>query len=141
MLDYRYIAGLFDGEGNFCISKIRTNNGPAGNWAFRISLGMAYNPIIEELYKMFGGHLRSYKSKNCNILRWYISNAAEARWFLAAMYPLLIVKREHAEIMGIFLNTVGTPSKGLSDEARQTRELCVELLQSINLKKGKRKSG
>lgn len=92
MIDERYVAGFFDGEG--CIHIARN---------LRTVLAGCFVPgLLESISVRWGGNVTTYTSpkKNCRkIRRWEICGN-RATEFLKCILPYLIEKREQA-VLGI----------------------------------------
>lgn len=102
MLDIRYVAGLFDGEGYVRINEWQKPNSPHIRFNVFVGINMTYRPLIEMLQQQFGGgfnvnrhDLRNPKQRAC--FAWNLGSSTAAN-FLREILPYLIVKREEAEI-------------------------------------------
>lgn len=103
MVSLEYIAGFFDGEGWITFSKLYTSNGTIRNgWQLKVGIGNT-NPkplaAINELYPGMFGLKSKVKNKDhwkrCWMWVRFGTNAAD---FLTDILPLLIIKREEAEL-------------------------------------------
>ncbi len=94
MIDVKYLAGLFDGEGHIGISQ--TN--PTGShismiFALQASIANNHRGVLEQIQIEYGGGISS--SRNCWTLQWTSKNAAD---FLRKIEPYLIIKKEQADL-------------------------------------------
>jgi hypothetical protein len=109
MLDDRYMAGLFDGEGCIMIRVCKpttktTKKGFSDHTRYQLylTLNMTFRPIMEEIYREYGGKfsmnrhdLRNPNQRICFV--WTITSQ-KAKAFLQRIYPYLIVKKTEAEL-------------------------------------------
>jgi len=98
-LDRNYIAGLFDGEGSVSIGCSRQGR---TNWAFipQVSVGNNFKLILETLKEEFGGYLCPVGNGRC--WAWHLPGK-QAKDFLLAILPALIIKRKQAEVLVDFI--------------------------------------
>lgn len=103
MLDLHYVAGLFDGEGWVRIERYQPKVRKTPRYVVIAGIAMTYKPVMEMIHQQFGGHLygddgfRRKYHKNRTIYRWAVSSQSATR-FLTTIAPLLIVKREQADL-------------------------------------------
>ena len=88
MLDIRYIAGLFDGEGSIYTRDKRIT----------VSIVNTDMPILRALIKRFGGGLSEFAKKKPHHKRCWIwrINGKVAKDFLKRAEPHLLIKRKRA---------------------------------------------
>jgi hypothetical protein len=114
MLDPRYIAGLFDGEGcvSVCYSRLRYRvDGKTPIMALKIVvlISNTYKPILERLKRTYGGSIcRTRRDERVGhktgwSLR-FTSTATQKR-FLKVIVPHLIIKRRQAKLGMLYLTT------------------------------------
>ncbi len=123
-----YLAGIIDGEGTLRINKTTSASSLAHRKA--TELGAIYSPVIgvgmvdrrvpELLAEHLGGSVREERVRNGqrrSIWRWTITSRPKAIAVLQLLTPLLIVKREQAELLLDFC-LKGEGFKGGSGENR-----------------------
>jgi hypothetical protein len=101
MLDIKYIAGIFDGEGSIGIHKRTIKESSLGYLYYpKIRLGMTGEgvKVVELLQKQFGGHnnWRIYGNYQKNLLTWTLTSKKDILSFLKSTLPYLIVKKQQA---------------------------------------------
>lgn len=123
MLDIRYVAGLFDGEG--CISLIKANrkNSSLHSYSVRVVIAMTNKPIIKLLHSQFGGiyterNGNDTSTRNSFSLLW--SNN-KAKPILEQLLPHLILKRSEAEIALNFINELSQVGTSFWRKATQNQ--------------------
>ncbi len=96
-MDWNYIAGFFDGEGSIC------HNGKG----YRITIAQTNYPVLAGIvtFSGVGGVIKVTKRKKHWKDSWvyYIASQKDVYFFLQNIKPLLIVKRELAERVFVFL--------------------------------------
>jgi len=109
--DLAYIAGFIDGEGSLGIRKrVKKNTGNSYHTAFLV-IHNTYEPTMKWLQALIGGSLRKIPqySKNKKVKHKDIFvlsiEPRILRVFLPRVLPYLKQKKEHAEILLIFLKT------------------------------------
>lgn len=129
-----YLAGIIDGEGCFCITK-------PGNktHVIRLFVMNTFKPLIDYLYKTYGGFQYSRKKENRT---WKIRH----EWFvdsqildelLPLLKPFLINKKKHCDIAITFRKTfLKEKSKyhKVPDHIRLIREQCYIHMKVLNKK-------
>ncbi len=109
MLDTKYIAGLFDGEGFISVNvwkpvKYGNYSDHYVRYQLFCGVGMTFRPIITELYEMFGGTFYHHhrvnikRFPNCKPVYLWRQQSDNAANFLRQIIPHMIVKREEAEL-------------------------------------------
>lgn len=134
--DYRYVAGLFDGEGSVSIA---TSKRPSGRPYFymRVRINMANRNIIEQLHKAYGGCVVKTRPKGGvghPIYNWQLSGRG-AKSFLLGIREHSICKREVIDIGLEFISTLGVDAYsqgGVSDKINRRRSMLRELLMALN---------
>ena len=100
-LPLEYIAGLFDGEGSISIAKQKRAIGKNPGYHLTVCLGFRHGiEILHKIRKYYGGviQIAKYgKLKERAYPRWYVKQNQAYR-FLKDILPLLIIKREVAEL-------------------------------------------
>ena len=128
MIDIRYMAGLFDGEGCICLVKQRRTNSDLPIYSIRCVLAMCHKPIIHAIRAQFGGLYSERKGnekwRNSFSLQW-TNNRAKP--FLQELMPHLILKREEAEIALDFLENLRHPGTSFWRKASKQE---IEVLQA-----------
>lgn len=97
-----YIAGLFDGEGCFCVRRNKKKN---GFYSYRgeISITIREKFILDDIQKMFGGSVKDHSriernGKNGKCWRWSLYGP-KAFEFACALAPYLQVKSRQCTAM------------------------------------------
>ena len=143
-----YIAGLFDGEGSLSFATGKRIDGRNTHSAV-IRLANSNRLVLELVKKRFGGTLHTYKPNYPGARLNHVLHVHhnQAKPFLEAIVPHLIVKRNLAWIVLCFLNRGvkprGNSLKGyrgwqrLSADDLALRSALRELAMKINSRKGK----
>ncbi len=118
MLDPKYIAGLFDGEG--CIGQNFTNTGFR---VLQVSISNNYKPVLDDLKLQFGGGV--YPLNKC--FQWRIGAADDIFVFLTAVSPHLFIKKAEAAVALAISQTVGSGGR-LTDQTILLRERLFDML-------------
>ncbi len=100
MIDVKYLAGLFDGEGHIGIYENLTH---CKHPAFRLesSIHNNHKGVLEETQKDYGGYLWLAHNKKCWRLCW---QGEEAGVIIRTLYPHLIIKKEQADLALAFVD-------------------------------------
>lgn len=107
-LSLKYIAGLFDGEGTFCICVTPhkgTHLGFVAAPVAQITVGHA-DDILYSLREMFGG-LVCLKTK---VPTWRVFRLDDCMKFAKTMYPYLKIRKEHC---ALFINILSKMNGGI----------------------------
>jgi hypothetical protein len=122
ILDYKYVAGLFDGEGWF-----ELNRSSGKRWRMkreyayfcRAGLQIREKYIIESLQETFGGKIYTSKPKSDKhsvTYKWNVFGN-QAVCFADKVAPFLLAKKQQAEILVQFqAQKKENGNKALSDE-------------------------
>jgi hypothetical protein len=87
-----YLAGLFDGEGSFCIQIQKRDKYRI--FTPRLSMSIKYgHQVLAKLVDNFGGKIYYYKD---NMARWHLGSKKEIKAVTLLMVPYLIIKKEIA---------------------------------------------
>lgn len=98
MVQLGYIAGFLDGEGSIAIGKGRTHYSGKRVFYLRLSVHQVDRRPLDALAERYGGSLRLSTSHKPNpIWEWVVSGTTAAK-VLAEVEPLLISKREQAQL-------------------------------------------
>lgn len=102
MLDDRYAAGIFDGEGYVRISKWENPEKTKVRNQIYAGLNVTFRPVIEALKETYGGsiHVNRHSLRKANhrdVFVWNVSSQNAARFFRLIL-PYLIIKREEVEL-------------------------------------------
>ena len=120
MIDIRYMAGLFDGEGCICLVKQKVIGLKYPNYSIRCVVSMCHKPIIKMIQAQFGGlyseRKGTDKQRNSFSLMW-TNNRAKP--FIESLLPHLILKREEAEVALDYLNRLRHPGTSFWRKANQ----------------------
>lgn len=92
-----YAAGLVDTDGHINLYTVPSGKSK-GSIRTGIEIVNIYRPILDELARQFGGHVRKrtedgYKTR----YQWFVTDMKSEEKLLLAMLPYMIVKREKAE--------------------------------------------
>ncbi len=92
--DFRYLAGLMDGEGTFSIQfkmKPSRRSGMRPWFCPRMSMTLKYGPqVLEELREAFGGSITYGKREQ---VRWALSGREKLRYAAESLAPYLRIKK------------------------------------------------
>jgi hypothetical protein len=134
--DYAWAAGFIDGEGTFSITK--HVNG-VNSYKPHLAVSQVDRRPLDRLQVLFGGHVKSMRSRHPNqsdYWRWGLASAQAFRELLPHLLPWLIVKREEAEIVLDFCKLVGPKGRWvIPDEVSQARSALVEELREVRAPK------
>jgi hypothetical protein len=116
-MDWSYLAGFFDGEGNLHVIKVK-------KWYFfQIRMYSTDLFILEEIKEFLGyGRIYSRKRvKNHNIMHeLYITKKELIMKFLENILPFLKIKKKQAEFMFIHLKETSLSDDNFSKEKFQS---------------------
>lgn len=102
MIDDRYAAGLFDGEGYVRISKWENPEKTKVRNQIYAGLNVTFRPVIEALQGTYGGsiHVNRHSLRNPNQRDCFVWNVSsqKAATFFRLILPYLIIKREEVEL-------------------------------------------
>lgn len=102
MLEIRYAAGLFDGEGYVRVNEWAKPNSIHVRFNLFVGIGMTYRPIIEQLHADFGGHfyVNRHDIRTPGRRPQYVWNvtSSTAADFLRLIQPHAIVKRAEIDL-------------------------------------------
>jgi hypothetical protein len=139
-VELAYIAGYFDGEGSVGIYK------SGGGYSIIAQVTNTYKPMIETLYKEFGGNIRSRKSYNgvgfvVARQQWsWSASGKNAASFFNQILPYLHEKRIQAEeavtFQSLYGKQKGVPRKRTQEQLldQEARALKVKGLKSVEYK-------
>lgn len=136
MIDIRYMAGLFDGEGCISLVKQARANSPLPIYSVRVVIAMTHKPTIKAIHGQFGGIYSERKGTGIN------RNAFSVMWanrkaipMLAALLPYLQIKREEAVIAMDFLNRLSSVGTSFWRKASQAEiDLLLAERETIRIK-------
>jgi hypothetical protein len=104
VLRAEYIAGFFDGEGSVGVYR----NG-RGTYHLRTQLTQNVSPLVTELLmglrEEFGGNLSKQRTTHGVKYNWQL-NSGKAVTFLATIEPMLLLKKEQANVAIAWWQTV-----------------------------------
>lgn len=111
--DYRYLAGLFDGEGCVAVSRIGRHYPEFGyRYQLRVTISNTYLPMLESLQREFGGAVWSAKAilpRHKKQHQWVVWNSTECADILRGMLPYLRYKdREASYAIKVFEDIAAT---------------------------------
>jgi hypothetical protein len=130
-----YLAGIIDGEGSIYIQR-RMDNGTWCYWA-RFQISNTNKNLMNWIHETFGGLLyekdRSKHNPKWKVQYEWYSQISLMDKLLPLVYPFLINKKTHAEIMMEFRRTFVTKTnKKLSNEVQCFREKCMSKIKHLN---------
>lgn len=111
--DLAYMAGIMDGEGSFCISKVTLyskSGKPYFGYDCKVSVGNTSEVLMKWMFERFGGRYRvssTHVSKmarewgqtKCNpCFRWTCEGYRNQELFILSILPYLVMKREQAKV-------------------------------------------
>ena len=135
-VQWSYLAGLFDGEGTFSISRHKgqsSNGNPYDSTAIRIEVCNTDLVIMEWLIKHFGGKYythRREKSQHKVAYYWRPAGRKNSEQLLLGILPYLVIKPERAKIA---LEYVRLPHNNQHDALLALkRKGLMERLQLLN---------
>jgi hypothetical protein len=145
--DWRYLAGLWDGEGCVtvcCVLKTRADGSRYEYWNVRLNMSNTCEPLIRSLAEEFGGRAfpgkTSYKSRKL-AHQWSVFNSKECAFILRNILPFLRYKHEEAKLAIEYFDGVAKhmrgPSSFLPDEECERRN---RLALEIRALPGRRKN-
>lgn len=100
MLDIKYVAGLFDGEGWVRISTWQKPSSIHVRYSVHGGINMCHRPIIESLHAQFGGHFYVQprpNPKHRTLYAWVFASK-QGRGVLRLMRPHLVVKAAEVDL-------------------------------------------
>lgn len=140
-INWSYIAGLFDGEGTFTISKGRRKGYP--DYSFEeIYITNSNKEVMDWLVGNFGGSVRitRYGDKKKNwkdVYKWFLP-AKERKNFIENIVQFLIIKKKQAHLLLEFLSLIEAQNgkirgiKGLTNAERLQRENILTQIRTLN---------
>ena len=127
ILDIRWLAGFFDGEG--CVSIYRRRN--RREHYLNVSISQKDRAPLDLIYEIYGGSIRKTKTpSNCH--QWRVSSR-KAEMFLRDILPHSIVKKRAIEGAIEFIGTVGEAGQRLPEGTWELRE---EIRSRVNSRYG-----
>lgn len=121
-----YLAGIVDGEG--CIHG-GISSGRPQVW-IRVSMTHPYAPTL--LYTLFKGHLNESTIPSGKLMYAWVAGGCTAGKAVEALLPWLVVKKKQAELLKLFVSTIGAGGQDLSDKDQVIRFKVIELLYTLN---------
>lgn len=122
IVDNRYWAGLFDGEGSIYIARDLTR--------MTVSLTQKETAVLYLLKARFGGALGLMKKQNC--YRWVLCGSDQISEFLKAIAPFSIIKAVEIQVAIELCERFKFRQKGrpLADDERNVRYALREKLMA-----------
>jgi hypothetical protein len=132
--DIAYLAGLFDGEGSFCIQVcFKKNKGYTKeyiNFGPKLSISMLNGEeVLRKFQDTFGGSVYYY---NDGMVRWYLGSLKEMLLATMLMMPWLIQKRKIAEVFAKTLLKFPSYNKDVNGWSRELRLEVAETAFHLN---------
>jgi hypothetical protein len=123
-----YLAGIFDGEGcvHFRFDK------RAGHWKSMLSISNTDRRPLELAKTIFGGSISGSEKIGSNyiVFSWNVTGKRSER-AAHRLLPYSLVKREQLELYLIARATIGTDFQRVSQETKETREVCAERIRLL----------
>ena len=146
MIDIRYIAGFWDGEGTINIHRQKIKNSDKMQHFLYVKVSNTNKEILEKIKKFFGrgiitsngipvkGHRKAWQ---------YQASCNNAYKVIEILYPYLIVKKEQAELAMQFQERMNIKkkrcmrySKDITSGERKYRENVRVTISNLNKGKG-----
>jgi hypothetical protein len=143
MIDIKYIAGFWDGEGSITIQRQKIKNSDKLQYFLYIKASNTNREVLEEIKKFFGIGVITTNGKPKEHYRqtWqYQSSCNDAYEIVKMLYPYLIIKKVQAELamefqerMNIYKKRCCRYSKVTVDEQEYRKNIKIMI---SNLNKG-----
>lgn len=138
MLNNDYVAGLFDGEGCFCITKA-SNKGKTRTRPFYYTVTAVIEIreefLVNELQKKYGGskvHKRPRSENHSDMFMWKLKGEAVLP-FCKEMEGRLLLKESQRRLVEDFLSIrKGKNSSPITDEEVEKQEIVRQAMQDSN---------
>jgi hypothetical protein len=121
MMDFRWLAGFFDGEGCVYLQSMTRVNRRLPRYCLQISITQNDRFILEEIQKEFGGQVYLHKGRRC--YRWRITGMASLP-FLQAVCPYVRIKKDQVDLAIEFVASMRKANLGpvsMGDEVNERR--------------------
>lgn len=138
-INWSYIAGLFDGEGTFTISKARRKDYP--DYSFEeIYITNSNKEIMNWLVENLGGSIRitRYGNKKWkNVYKWFLPAKMRVD-FIKNIIPFVIIKKKQALLLLDFISLMESQKakirgiNGLTNSERNEREKILIQVRALN---------
>lgn len=138
--DWRYLAGLWDGEGCVTVScklKKRPNGERYEYWLVRLALNNTSERLVRSLSEEYGGKFFNIKARAGRkpIYGWTVFNSTECAMILRSILPYLRYKDEEARLAIGYFEGVSKhmrgPNASLPQEEIDRRNRIVLAIRSI----------
>jgi hypothetical protein len=101
-----YLAGLFDGEGSICITRVQPK--PPRSWApaftLHVTLRMTDRATVELFHRVFGGSFSEVAAKRLRMFCWRSGDWRSVQ-VLRTLRPFLRIKGRQADLAIQFMET------------------------------------
>jgi hypothetical protein len=144
--DWRYLAGLWDGEGCVAVSSVSRNSKNRRNsghsWHLQLQMTNTSETLIRSLGQDYGGAVyvcaRKYPNRKV-VHMWFVFSAAECLTILTNILPFLRYKGDEARLAIEYFSGVSPKfaGKSLSDEEIGRRNRIALAIRSLD---GRRKT-
>jgi len=140
VLEYDYVAGLFDGEGWCAIRRAPASlYGGKREWAYQCSVEMTMRErsILEGLQELFGGTLREVKSRSDKHSQYWHWRAGgrEAMYFAIAIADKSIAKKAQLWLLAEFQKEKTLQgNQPLGNTRYELYEKCFDKMKELNMK-------
>lgn len=127
--DYRYLAGIIDGEG--CINISNSKN---EIFHLRIMVKNTSKDLIFWLKEKFDGGIYFDKRRNekwRDTWVWYIDSGKTAN-ILKKVLPYLIIKKQQAKLAIKFQNTKKYKGTSIPEKIKEQRKKFYDLMKQLN---------
>lgn len=139
-----YLAGIIDGEGCLSIRKTKNKSKAVGGYTDYykswMEVGMCHKPVIDFLYKHFGGRCHMYHQKPSGFhvykpVFYWVVVGKNIRPILERVLPYLIEKKEQAEYLLLFDNLIGKRGQRHSIDNSNERVRLFHLVRGCKIGK------
>lgn len=131
MIDKRYIAGFFDGEGSI---GIYTNGKRVLHLRVQLVQNEPWCIAIDELHQRFGGNVNRAKTSSGKYKKNLQLNSSTALNFLKWIQPQLILKRKQANLAITWEQTRPKKSRGLDGRIQPLPQENIDIEAATILK-------
>jgi hypothetical protein len=131
MLDRRWLAGFFDGEGCVYLQSMKRVNRQLPRYSLSVFLTQNDKAILEEVQREFGGKVTQHSGRRCYRWRVVSRNVLD---FLYAVYPHSILKRDQINLAIEFACSIRTTNIGnvsMGEETNKRRAFIHNRLKEL----------
>lgn len=133
---FAYLAGLIDGEGSFCISRIDTPFGHS--FGRQIVVANTDQKVMKWLVQNFGGRVKVSALRNPDRhkrrLQWLPSDTKNLERIILGILPYLVIKREQAKLFLEFIREDRSMSPDLLKARIARKDIICAKMHELNRK-------